>query len=304
MENAKRPRLKRLKRALAGDLPGLVITERDIQILSLVYTFRAVTTDQIRRIVFHTDGKSTQCDLRLKLLFQHGFLERRSQTVLYEKNKPLIYLLTEKGAKHLAEVSGGKRTEILWHPKHNQISTQRLQHLLQVNQVRASIEQAAEECAYTLNWLDEFTIRRLKLYDSFPIQYPSGITTKTTLIPDAFFTLDTPTMWLSCFLEVDRGTESLRTVSEKLCKYLAYLTTDGYQERYGVQDEEGNKIYPCVLTITTTQERLDNLRAVSKDVGAGDIFLFSTFSAVTYPQVFLRPIWWKPTSNEQIALVA
>lgn len=304
MENAKQPRLKRLKRAESNNLPGLVITERDTQILSLVYTLRAMTTDQIRRTVFHTYGKSTQCDLRLKLLFHHGFLERRSQTVLYEKNKPLIYLLTEKGAKHLAEVSGDKRSDIVWHPKHNQISTQRLQHLLQVNEIRTSIEQAAEECAYTLDWLDEFTIRRLKLYDRFTVQYLSGITTKTTLIPDAFFTVDTPTMWLSCFLEVDMGTESLKTVSEKLCKYLAYLTTNSYQERYGAQDEEGNKIYPCVLTITTSQERLDHMRAIAKDIAAGDIFLFCTFSAVSSGQVLSRPIWQTPIDDTGVCLIS
>ena len=303
MAEAKKPRRKRLKRAAKSDLPGFKMTERDLEILRMVAIYRMVTSNQIRLLLFGGKQRSTQCDLRLRLLFQHGYLERRSQATLHEENKPLVYLLTEKGVRHLMAVDEGEHSAIHWRPKLNQMSQHHLQHVLQVNDVRIAIGQACDLHAYDLEWLDEFTIRGLKLYDRFPVRDATGRTNITVLIPDGFFTLDAPELWMSCFLEVDRGTESLQTVARKFSKYLAYFGTSGYRERYGVWDENGNEIYPCVLTVTTSPKRVENLKAVAQEVGASSLFLFTTFTDVTPEQVLSQPIWQPVGSDTPVCLI-
>jgi hypothetical protein len=304
MAEAKKPRLKRLKRAAQSNLPGFKMTERDTDIIRTVSVYQAVTTEQIRTLLFGGKQRSTQCDLRLRLLFQHGYLDRRGQATLYEENKPLIYVLTQKGIQHLAEVDGGDNSDISWHPKLNQMSQHHLQHLLQVNDVRIAIEQACDLNNYELKWLDEYTIRRHRLYDRFSVQYSNGAIRVTVLIPDGFFALDTPKLWLGCFLEVDRGTESLKTISQKLSKYLAYFVTNSYKERYGAQDAYGNEVYPCVLTVTTSPRRLQNLRSIAQKVGASQLFLFTTFIDVTPERVLSQPIWQTAASDTPICLIA
>lgn len=303
MAEAKKPRLKRLKRAVPNELPGFQMTERDVEIMRTIASYQAVTSDQIRLLLFEGKQRSTQCDLRLRLLFQHGYLERRSQTILYEKNKPLVYLLTRKGTQYLATIEDDEHPENEWRPKFNELSQYHLQHLLQVNHVRSAIERACDLNNYELAWLNEHTIRQRKLYDRFRVQDALGATQTTTLIPDGFFTLDTPQLWLSCFLEVDRGTESLKTVAHKLNKYLAYFATNTYKERYGVQDEQGNEIYPCVLTITTIPKRVEHLKAIAQEVGASNIFLFAQLTNVTPESVFSQPIWQTVNSNTPICLI-
>lgn len=303
MADEKKPRLKRLKRADKGHVQKLLLTERDTDLIRSVYAHQVLTTTQIRLLIFDGKPRSTQCDLRLKLLFHHGYLERRSQATLYKDNKPLVYFLTEKGARHLATSDGVDRSEIYWRAKFNQISPYHIQHLLQVNDVRIAIEQSCADRQYDLIWLDEFTIRRLKLYDKFQVRSTAGAIYTTTLIPDGFFTIDTPDLWLSCFLEVDRGTESLKVVTLKLSKYLAYFATNAYRERYGTQDEHGHEVYPCVLTITTSQKRVIHLRSVAREVGASDIFLFTTFADLTSESVFAQPIWQTATRDTPMCLI-
>ena len=280
------------------------VTQRDITILRLIYIYRALTTRQITALEFGKDERSTQAEERLKRLYHNGYLDRRSQGVTYEDNKPLVYMLTEKGAQLLCEVDGMKREEIFWKPKYNQISNYHLQHVIAVSDVRIAFERACQRLDYELNWLTEMSIRHHGLYDTFRYHTPNGWTKTTSLIPDGFCTLDTPEMWLACFIEVDRGTETLRTVADKYAKYIAYLGTEAYANRYAAFNEEGHEIYPSILTITTSQERLGNLMQVALDVGADELFLFSTFSQITHERILEERVWRRGDVHTLIKLVA
>ena len=154
-----------------------------------------------------------------------------------------------------------------------------------------------------MTWLDEMTIRRHQLYDTFRYHTPTGWEKRAQLIPDAFCTIDSPTMWLACFIEVDRGTETLGTVANKFAKYVAYLETDAYLDRYAAFNEEGHEIYPSILTITSSHRRMENMMQVALDVGAEDLYLFSTFSEVTYDRILEDRVWRRGDVHTPVRLM-
>lgn len=254
-------------------------------------------------MIFGKDTRSTQCEERLKRLYHNGYVERRSQGTIYQDNKPLVYMLTEKGAQILCEQYGVRREEIYWNPKYNTISNYHLQHVVQTSETRINFMRACERLNYELVWLDEMAIRHHNLYDTFTYHTPSGWTKKTILIPDGFFTIETTQGLLSCFLEIDRGTETLSTVAEKFAKYVSYLKTEEYLVRYAAFDEDNYEIHPYVLTITTSQQRLVNLQEVASDVGADDIYLFSTFAETTHDRILQDAVWRSNHADGLVRLV-
>src|SRR5437879_335774 len=74
-------KIPRLTRTKSTDLPGIVLTTRDMSILEAVYTYRALTTPQIAALLFVPTTR-TWCNYRLKLLFHHGYLYRSEQPQL------------------------------------------------------------------------------------------------------------------------------------------------------------------------------------------------------------------------------
>ncbi len=281
-----------------------MLTPRDIAIVLAVYLYRALTTQQISALIFGKDTRSTQCEERLKRLYHHGYVERRSQGTMYRDNKPLVYMLTEKGAQLLCVHKSMQRNEIHWNTKYNTISNYHLQHVVQTSESRINFVRACDHLGYELAWLDEMTIRHHKLYDTFKYHTPTGWTKKTILISDGFFTIETPQKLVSCFLEIDRGTETLSTVADKFSKYVAYLQTEEYLIRFAAFDGDENEIHPLVLTITTTEQRMRNLMKVASDVGAIDIFMFSTFADTTHERVLEEAVWRSEHCDYLLCLIS
>ena len=60
---------------------------------------RALTSEHIQALHFPTKAGRTHCQMRLKLLFHHGYLFRDEQpTRLTEGRRLLVYFLDQKGA--------------------------------------------------------------------------------------------------------------------------------------------------------------------------------------------------------------
>src|SRR5690349_18908820 len=67
--------------------------------------------------------------------------------------------------------------------------------------------------------------------------------------------------------------------------YLQYYKRGGlYEKRYGTHKGR-------VLTITTSEERLVNLKRVTEEAEGMQRFWFTTFDKVNYRTVFFEPIW-------------
>ena len=66
--------------------------------------------------------------------------------------------------------------------------------------------------------------------------------------------------------------------------YLAYVNAGKYQVRYQTRSLR-------ILTVTTTPERLENLRKTTLKAGGGDLFWFTTLDQVSDTTILSSPIW-------------
>src|SRR5579859_6326821 len=85
--------------------PPMELTERDIQILDMVYRCRVLRQDHIHALFFGSSKTASQ--RRLALLYHHGFLARRFLTVRASYLlSPALYVLDRRGATCLRTALG------------------------------------------------------------------------------------------------------------------------------------------------------------------------------------------------------
>ncbi len=268
------------------------LTERDIAIVEAVYTYRALTTEQIARLFF-TPSAHSQCLLRLKLLFHHSFLKRGEQPqTMTEGRKPLVYWLDQKGAELLAMQQECEVTELDWHPKQHLVKYLYLDHLLATNDVRIAFTLAATAQGITLEtWLDDKTLKRNHANDKVTLTGPQGGVEQAAVVPDGYFVLETAEHRYQQFLEVDRrtitgqaSTLGAHDWARKIATYLAYIRSGKYEARYGTMKGR-------ILTVTTGEKRLANLKAITERTGGKSRFWFTTFAQATPDAILTAPIW-------------
>lgn len=94
----------RPRRRRSGDPPPFQMTPRDLDILRAVARFRFLDSGQITRLL---PGSAKNMRARLKLMFEHGLLDRPE--CQYDSYRPgggsseIVYALGAKGARRLAE---------------------------------------------------------------------------------------------------------------------------------------------------------------------------------------------------------
>jgi Replication-relaxation len=290
----KRKRLRTLSRANKEDLPGFRLTQRDVEIIKAIGEYRALTTAQVERLFFRpqhvTNGVNARCKLRLKLLFHHGYIDRDEQpTKLSEGRKPLVNFLSRLGAEYLSHLEG---YQVDWHPKNNDVSYPFLEHLLATNDVRIAVTLSAKHNDYEITtWLDEKTLKSPQMKDRIVIKGERGGKEKAAVVPDSYFRIATQEDFYNFFLECDMGTvtvdatgEGRRDFMRKVKAYLIYYSSGLYEKRYQSRDMR-------VLTVTTSERRMENLISVTQVAGGKGRFWFTTFAALKQGDILTSPIW-------------
>ena len=304
---------KRRRARVLGDataLPPLRLTPRDIAIINACYEYRALTTPQIQRLFFTNSaarGQRVHCQYRLKLLYHHGYLYRDEQpTKLSEGRKPLVYFLDRKGAKLLAECLHVAPGDLDWRSKDNAAGAKHLfiDHLLKTNDIRIAMTLAAQQQHVTLErWLDDKTLKSRQMKEYVMLPNNKGEEQKVAIIPDGYVHLDTARGPRHHFLEADLRTmvglsskSGRRDWARKIRAYLAYKDSGLFAERYGAHSFR-------VLTVTTGQRRLENLKRITEESGGHARFWFTTFDQLTPETVLLAPIWQIAGRERQHALL-
>jgi len=282
------PRHKRVENP-----PRIQLTERDVQVILAVYDYRALQRDQIERLFF--PSKNTAND-RLSRLYQHRFLERRWLKIAYgEGMGQAIYLLAERGADVVAEQLGIDRGAVDWKEGRNKVGSPFLEHALMVNDVRIAFNLAAQQAGYTIDkWIKEDELKAAKEY--VYLTTASGARRKVAVIPDAYFVLNLGDKRAHFFLEVDRATEANKRWGFKVQAYKAYTESGRYTERYGTRSLR-------VLTVTTGEKRLVNLKRATEEAGGGQMFWFSTFEEAKPDKILRTPIWRVATRDDHLGLI-
>jgi hypothetical protein len=284
-------RLPRHKRVESP--PRIKLTERDAQVILAVYEYRLLRREQIERLFFPSPNTANE---RLKRLYQHGFLERRWLPVEYGQGTgQAIYLLAERGADLAAERLGLDRGAVDWKESYNQVSTPFLEHALGVNQARIAFTLAAHKAGYQIGkWIGEGELKARPDYVQIPTA--SGVRRKIAVIPDGYFVLVLGEKRAHFFLESDRATEANKRWGEKVQAYLEYTRSGKYTERYGTRSLR-------VLTVTTGEKRLANLKRATEQAGGREMFWFTTVAEAQPEGMVGKPIWQVAGQEELQTLI-
>jgi hypothetical protein len=130
---------KRLpKKTRAKKPPVFQMTARDIELVRAICKYRYLNVDQYSNLF--PESSMRGLENRLRLLYHHRYLDR---IILIDTLvRKLIYAMTEKGARLLAETDNIPREKIPWRRHLNQVSMTHIQHLLSVNDAVVSLETA------------------------------------------------------------------------------------------------------------------------------------------------------------------
>jgi hypothetical protein len=259
-----------------------------------------LTTPQVERLFFTDDGTTqtpskpnTRCQYRLQLLYNHGCLTREEQPQkLSEGRKPFVYWLAKRGAEVVEELLDGE--ELDWNSREHQVSNLFLEHLIATNDVRIAINIAARKHNFSVpTWLDDRSLKRQQMTDVVTLRGPQSRTQKAAVVPDGYFVLDTGQHLYHHFLEIDlrtvtgaASTWGKRDWARKISAYLEYYRSGKYQERYKTQSLR-------ILTVTTGEKRLANLKATTEKAGGKARFWFTTFEQIRKSDVLTEAIWQK-----------
>lgn len=276
------------------------LTKRDIQIVQTVSTYRLLSSAQIEALVFPSDtprGRQSSCQRRLQLLYHHGHLDRLPMPVILGEGRfPHVYVLDQAGAALVAATQGVDLTTVAWRPHHNLLESPFIFHTLAINDVRVVITLLVQANHFELvEWIDEAGFRAAK--DKVPFRMRGVQVVRN--YPDGYFGLTLPrsTQPAHFFLEVDQGTMSLTRWKEKVQAYIEFRARGLSEHHYGTRNFR-------VLTVTTSSQRLTNLKRASEQAGADHFFWFTTQAQVDIwnPGQLLQPIWSVATQKEHMEL--
>lgn len=272
--------------------PGIRVTDRDIEVVNSVYEHRFLLRDQVQALHFPSRVTANR---RLKLLFQHEYLQRifvPGGLNRNARNTQAIYCLDREGARLLAAEFGVPREEIDWYPHRNDVGEYFIHHRLRINDFRIALTLAAEERGDEIVvWVPERKLRELgeKVEDERGRKYP--------VVPDAYFIYQDGETDKKAhfFLELDRATMENRRFAKKIKAYILYWQSGAYQERYRTRSLR-------VLTVTTSRRRLRNLKETTEDTGGKSMFWFTTFEELD-PERILGSVWEVAGQDQRARLI-
>jgi DNA-binding Lrp family transcriptional regulator len=281
-----------------ASLPFRKPTDRDREILKLVYDFRFLTSTLIWMLV----GGSKQGILRrLQKLFKHGYLER----VKVSNNEDIVYATSNKGQDVLTLHYGIDCKEIDWTTRNRESRDPHIQHTLLIARFRTYLTLAirANPEMELVEWLPDRAVKEA-------VWFNEGSSTKggkprrvrVPLEPDATFIIADGDREMFYFLEADRSNLSHTRYRKKLTGYYHCWKQGKAKERF---DVDGFR----VLTITISDARAENLRALSLEATPNPepsgLFWFACERAWIKPAAshgalhpVLSTIWKTPKSED------
>src|SRR5881296_4549268 len=159
-------RLPRFRRATADALPPFKLTERDRELLKIMYDYRFITAemlqdlatpvvltprqqDAVERLIAARRAKlgitgtadrvpsnaKREIQRRLQALYHHGYVQR----LKLSDHDPIVYALGNKGADELTLHFGVDRQKIDWTSKNRETGERYMQHGLMVSRFRHAL---------------------------------------------------------------------------------------------------------------------------------------------------------------------
>jgi hypothetical protein len=185
------------------------LTERDRAIALALYEHQLLTTDQLTLLFFSSKRRAQD---RLRFLYDQRVLDRFYPPRPYGLGKlQAHWLLDEAGAILVSASLGLERKQLGWQRRDDWGSHPQLVHRLEANRFITDLISAtlADRSLGVGEWWGSRSAR-VRLDSSALHEAP---------IPDCGFFLETAARPIECYLEWDRGTETLARLTDKLTRY-------------------------------------------------------------------------------------
>jgi hypothetical protein len=252
---------------------GFVLQTRERHFLRELEIMRIVDRVQAKIVVGF--GSDSRANRRLRKLTQAGLLKRFFLGTTAAGQKAL-YSLSEQGAAAV----GVPYRSLQRRSDEALVADFFVNHQLAINEFYCGLK-------YGRPPLDGVALGKWRMFHK-------PIVPGKRLIPDGYFTLQTPDRTKAAFLEVDLGYERGRVWHGKVKQYLRLATSGDYEQRSGQKSFR-------VLVITTTERRVESLRRTVADL-TKKIFRFTTLDLVRSQGPFAS-VWLRPTGDDRSALI-
>lgn len=274
------PRFRRVFSVLTPHL-----TERDRQIIRWIFRHRFLRSTHVTALV---GGSRQQTLRRLQRLYHHGYLDRpRAQIDYYRRgSRVMIYALGNKGMTLLAHEDGIPRRKLDWTAYNRTIMRHFIEHFLAVAEVMVAVECSCRGTEMELIPYSDTTFKW-----NVPVRYNDSVVT-IGIIPDRVFGLRNkkrPTEIAWYFLEADRATMPVQRRSLKQTSFARKLLAYHETWRRKVLADDFPRFR--VLTVTTSEDRVENLLNANRTLGQGKgsgLFLFTHQKAFHHQADVLR----------------
>jgi hypothetical protein len=297
--NSRLPRFKR-----AQTISPFQLTQRDRQIIRLVYRHRFLSSPQIAALV---TGSPLQILRRLQLLYHHEYLERpRAQIDYYHQggSRPMVYGLGKKGAVMMRKEMGKAFRKLCWKEKNSLVGRIFLEHTLFVSDVMIAFELACRTNSNIRLLIEEELCPK-------PFRWKANGPgkTKIAIVPDRVFALEFKNELgkperAYFFLEADRGTMpvvrrglTMTSFYRKIIAYEATWSQSLHTQLFGFHRFQ-------VLTVTTSAKRVNSIvEACSRLKRGHGLFLIADKTILEKPNELFSAAWQTGRKNESVSLL-
>jgi hypothetical protein len=277
--------------------------------------FRCLTAKQLAEIV---SGSAAHFGRRLRLLFDHGYLDRpkaQVTNIIAVRSQPTVYALGKAGAELLTELDGIPLDHLDWQLKNSRAGSMFIAHTIEVAGAMIQVLSAATRENWQLldhfDLLPAFPDNAMRRRNPFSLAVTINDEFKQpqefAVVPDRLFSLQQDNKRLNFALEVDRGTmpvhrasfESGTSLSRKLRLYWLAWERRAHQAAWGFRQFR-------VLVITPSDERIASIRRMAMQHipnPTTSFFLFTTPQRIDAHGP-LAPIWNTITGEVPISPLA
>ena len=227
---------------------GIVVTDRDRQLLALLAEAKLMDREQIQRLL--TFGSITRANDRLSRLHAAGLL-RRFFVGTVAGGRKALYSISPKGAS-LAGI------EKFW-------KLQRAENELLVGEAFVDHQLSVNWCWIAMKSEPDFNLIRF-------VRFNEPISPALPLAPDGYAELEVPSEVHPVFLEVDFGNESSRVWDRKVELYLKLATSGEFERMFRQRRFK-------VAVVCTSVRRIESLRRTVRKQTA-KLFYFTLLSTI------------------------
>jgi hypothetical protein len=284
-----------------------MLTDRDIQILTLLVRYYLLSRDQIQRLCFSSIASSRSAARktreRIQQLLALGLIQRHN----FEFYNPAagrpapLYYPTRKGCEFLAEHLGDER--YLATTIHTPIAQHAL-HWIALAETHITLDTAIarQQIVQLDGWINEFDIvnkqesapeKRFRLYTLLRESQ------RLVCAPDAAFMLSVAGHRKVFYVEQDRGTSGVRHVAASKTSGYAHMAQARLHRRHF--PETTFETF-TVLVVTPNPRRRDALRHAIKSMPGADFWRFVSTTDLK-PETFLDAPIIYPCDGEPKPLV-